>query len=652
MPRERFVRQSLGVVQKRIVEVRLLRSRQKSMRLTCAQSKVLLVGAGGIGCELLKNLVLTGFGEIHVIDLDTIDLSNLNRQFLFRHEHIKKPKALVAKDVAQRFNPNVKIEAYHANIKDSKFNIQWFSQFALVFNALDNLEARRHVNKMCLAADVPLIESGTTGFNGQVQVIKKGLTSCYDCTPKETPKSFPVCTIRSTPSQSIHCIVWAKSYLLPELLGESEDAIPEVDITEDSENAEEIAKLKEEAEALKKIRESMGSDDFAKQVFDKVFKDDVDRLAKMEDMWKDKAAPEPLSYEKLDIEAASTEPSISQSDQNAWTTAENFVVFRDSLSRLAKRFSEEQANAAKNNLASPVITFDKDDDDTLDFVTATANLRAQIFGIEPKSKFDTKQMAGNIIPAIATTNAMIAGLCVLQAFKVLKGEYSKTKMIFVDRGNMSASSSDEPNPDCVVCGKAMARLQIDPARATLGDMVKDVLKTKLGYGEEISILSEKGLIYDPDMDDNLEKKFDELDIKDGSFLTVKDDDDNPRIDLQLVVEAKTVEAEDNDPAVNLALKDGETLEVPRKLKKPENTPATNGDGQVDHAEQIGENGTAVPSIIAKRKRDADEAGLDAEGTPAKKTKASVDIKGKGKAEEPEITVIEEDDDGTIMIDDD
>lgn len=79
----------------------------------------------------------------------------------------------VAKESAGKFNPHVKIEAYHENIKDGQFNVAWFKTFTLVFNALDNLDARRHVNKMCLAADVPLIESGTTGFNGQVQVIKK-----------------------------------------------------------------------------------------------------------------------------------------------------------------------------------------------------------------------------------------------------------------------------------------------------------------------------------------------------------------------------------------------------------------------------------------------------------------------------------------------
>jgi ubiquitin-like 1-activating enzyme E1 B len=56
---------------------------------------------------------------------------------------------------------------------DSQFNVDWYRSFEIVFNALDNVAARRYVNKMCIAADVPLVESGTTGFDGQVQVIKK-----------------------------------------------------------------------------------------------------------------------------------------------------------------------------------------------------------------------------------------------------------------------------------------------------------------------------------------------------------------------------------------------------------------------------------------------------------------------------------------------
>jgi ubiquitin-like 1-activating enzyme E1 B len=84
---------------------------------------------------------------------------------------------------------------------------------------------------------------------------------------------------------------------------------------------------------------------------------------------------------------------------------------------------------SNGSTAPPIITFDKDDDDTLDFVAASANLRSIVFSIETKSKFDIKQMAGNIIPAIATTNAIVAGLCVLQSFKVLRGEFTSTKEV-------------------------------------------------------------------------------------------------------------------------------------------------------------------------------------------------------------------------------
>ena len=96
MGRDRFAKQSLGYLHPRIKQVRSLHPQFAAPTdIGYHQSRVLMVGAGGIGCELLKNLVLTGFGEIHIVDLDTIDLSNLNRQFLFRQEHIKKSKALV-----------------------------------------------------------------------------------------------------------------------------------------------------------------------------------------------------------------------------------------------------------------------------------------------------------------------------------------------------------------------------------------------------------------------------------------------------------------------------------------------------------------------------------------------------------------------------
>lgn len=393
-----------------------------------------MVGAGGIGCELLKNLALTGYHEIHVVDLDTIDLSNLNRQFLFRYEHIKKSKALVATEVAQKFNPNVKIVAHHANIKDSTFNVEWFRGFKIVFNALDNLEARRHVNRLCLAADVPLIESGTTGFNGQVQVIKKGVTACYDCTAKETPKSFPVCTIRSTPSQPIHCIVWGKSYLLNEIFGTSEDQ-GTLDASEDAENATEIAELKKEAEALRKIRDSVGKPEFPQMLFDKVFHADIERLRAMDDMWKSRSPPTSLKYEELldkSADAISNKTAVLEDGQKIWSLEENLAVFNDSLDRLSKRMIELKQAQKASVSPEPTITFDKDDQDTLDFVAASANIRSHIFGIDKKSCFDIKQMAGNIIPAIATTNAIVAGLCVLESFKVMKGEYDKA-------GEVSAS---------------------------------------------------------------------------------------------------------------------------------------------------------------------------------------------------------------------
>ncbi|KAJ5256884.1 Ubiquitin-activating enzyme E1-like [Penicillium angulare] len=610
---------------------------------TIQESRVLLVGAGGIGCELLKNLVLTGFGEIHIIDLDTIDLSNLNRQFLFRHEHIKKPKALVAKEVAHKFQPKAKLEAYHANIMDKQFDVHWFQSFTIVFNALDNLAARRHVNHMCLAASVPLIESGTTGFNGQVQVIEKGKTECYDCNPKEVQRSFPICTVRSSPTQPIHCIVWGKSYLLPELFGESEDNPAVFDTSENADNEHEIAELQREKEDLKEIRESMGSDDFSYKVFDKVFRKDIERLSGLKDMWKEREPPTALSWDQLLEQSSSLDSkTIAKFDQRPWSQPEAFIMFKESLDLLSKRFQVLQTNRAPED-SMPILEFDKDDEDTLDFVTATAILRSAIFNIEPKSKFDTKQMAGNIIPAIATTNAMTAGLCVLQSFKVLQGALSNA-MVFLEKSGVRAINTEPLNPpkeDCTVCSAATGYVIVDKNSATLNNIVEDVLRLELGYGEEISILKDSALIYDPELEENLSKKLSELGFTNGTSITVVDEDDedqDPRANLELFIIERTESATGDEKPASLK----NTLTISRKPKPNQQSPPEEENGSA--------NGVVNP---AKRKREGEDEDLT-NGHVAKKIAGEPPSNTSGNNG---VIVIDDDEgaegkgEGAILIDD-
>lgn len=214
------------------------------------KSRILLVGAGGIGSEVIKDLLLMGFETIDMIDLDTIDVSNLNRQFLFNRQHVGKSKAETAAKVAvENFahSGSVKVNPIHDNITKQHFGIDFYKSHTLVINALDNRAARSHVNRMCLAADVPLIESGSEGYMGQVFLIKKGVTQCYECEgPKADSRSYASCTIRNTPSLPIHCIVWGK-HLFAQLFGEED---PDNDVSPDMNDPElgETNKIDESAE--------------------------------------------------------------------------------------------------------------------------------------------------------------------------------------------------------------------------------------------------------------------------------------------------------------------------------------------------------------------------------------------------------------------
>jgi ubiquitin-like 1-activating enzyme E1 B len=361
--------------------------------------------------------------------LDTIDVSNLNRQFLFQKEHVGKPKAVIARETALKFNPNVEIKAYHDSIFNTDYGVSFFQRFTMVLNALDNRAARNHVNRMCLNAKVPLIESGTAGYNGQVELIERGVTQCYECTPKAAQKTFPGCTIRNTPSEPIHCIVWAK-HLFNQLFGEDnadEDVSPDTADPEASGDAgkdalEVESNEKGNVERVSTKQWAMNCDYMPEKLFNKFFNDDINYLLSMANLWKTRTAPKPMKFGENVDEIIEANEGVMR-DQKIWSISECQKVFADSINNLKEQITKLKVDDH--------LVWDKDDKDAMDFVAACANIRSIIFTIPQKSRFDMKSMAGNIIPAIATTNAITSGFVVLHAFKVLEKQFEKCQSVYV-----------------------------------------------------------------------------------------------------------------------------------------------------------------------------------------------------------------------------
>ena len=158
-------------------------------------SKVLVIGAGGLGCPVLQYITAAGVGSIGIIDFDVVDVSNLQRQILYSTNDIGANKAAAAKERLNALNPLINIIAYEYKLSN-KNALELFSQYDIIVDGSDNFSTRYLVNDACVLTEKPLVYGAIHKFEGQVTVFNFEQGPSYRCLFPEAPSpdSAPNCS--------------------------------------------------------------------------------------------------------------------------------------------------------------------------------------------------------------------------------------------------------------------------------------------------------------------------------------------------------------------------------------------------------------------------------------------------------------------------
>ncbi len=528
-----------------------------------------LVGAGAIGCEMLKNWALMGVGcgqkgHVHVTDMDRIERSNLSRQFLFRNSDIDSFKSTTAAKAAKAINPHLNITAYQEKVASDTehlFGDDFYDKLSGVCTALDNVEARLYVDQRCVFYRLPMLESGTLGTKGNTQIVVPHLTENYGATRDPPEKSIPVCTLKNFPNQIQHTLQWARDWFE----GEFKQTAEEVNnyLSQTPEEYLQSLQPNTKTETLKKVRTTlvderpMSFEDcvtWARLKFEELFNNQIRQLlhnfppdqvtSSGTKFWSgSKRCPKALTF-SLDAKCEDAEmfnhldfvvaaanlraevygitgqtdrayfesvlkdvivpdfnPSdgvkISSNDEEEKAATENAMDTGDSEAETLFNSLPKASELAGFKL-NP-IDFDKDIDDHMLFVTSCSNLRAMNYSIPTEDTHRSRAIAGRIIPAIATTTALVTGLVCFELYKVIG---SARKELSIDAFKNSFCNlaipfmtSSEPTPPAktksILKGKewewtAWDSLDMNLGNITLGEFMDHFEKE---YNLEISMLS-------------------------------------------------------------------------------------------------------------------------------------------------------------------
>jgi ubiquitin-activating enzyme E1 len=441
-----------------------------------ANVKQFLVGTGAIGCEMLKNWALLGLGtgpngKISVTDMDTIEKSNLNRQFLFRPSDVGKLKSECAAAAVETMNPELrgKINALRDRVgqdTENVFNENFWQELDGVTNALDNVDARNYVDRRCVFFLKPLLESGTLGTKGNTQVVLPRVTESYSSSQDPPEQSFPMCTLRSFPNRIEHTIAWSRDVFEAYFVQSAENVnlyLSQPNFLEStlkqSGNQKQILQTIKDFLVMYKPITFEECVVWARKEFETQFNNNIQQLiytfpkdsvtATGTPFWSGpKRAPSPLQFNSSNsehmmfIKAAANLHAFNYGIKGANFDDSDYKKILDDMIipeftpsssiKIQANDNEPDPNANQgsgfddqselNNLVDSLpppntlagyrltkVDFEKDDDSNyhMDFITATSNLRALNYGIPTADKHKTKGIAGKIIPAIGNNMKII-----------------------------------------------------------------------------------------------------------------------------------------------------------------------------------------------------------------------------------------------------
>jgi len=427
---------------------------------------IFMIGAGALGCEFIKNFSLMGIacknGLITITDNDNISLSNLNRQFLFHKNDVgeNSSKSFVAKREALKMNKEINIKDYQLLVDESTreiFDDEFFEKQDLLIGAVDNIIARKLIDKKSTFYKKIFIDSGTRGTEANSDIYYPDKTKCFNDAEIVENNEIASCTLKNFPTKIEHCIKFAKNVFLEifeqsigniKLMLEDEEQFKNI-LNEISDSLEIFLSI----EIYKNIiniankRTNNSIIRFAVFLFIFYFNYNIKLLLKE---IKESFNNPPMPLE-INIDEENTKlffESIYHICCDIFNLNKNYnydiikneilkeidnIIIEEKIPQpqeLINKFDKEILEKIRkndNNIREKLnsintIKFEKDNDDNyhINFILSFSNLRAKNYYIEPSNFLNAKEIAGNIIPAIASTTAAVTGIVCLQIYTLLQ----------------------------------------------------------------------------------------------------------------------------------------------------------------------------------------------------------------------------------------